>query len=181
MTAPMVLMLIAASASLVLGRWNVTCWALALAYFAVEAWVWLASPLWPAWPVPPTLRPGDYFMVDIVTVLLITCKTIALQPREADNYHSGLEHLKLFLAAPTFCDRLILGVFMLAVWPGYVIHLDNFPQWHFLWGAAMAQFIIAGGEALHRRRSAKAPSRKPDSPSSGLPKVAWARAGPWST
>lgn len=181
----MILMLAAACVSLALGRWNVTCWALALAYFVVEAWVWIASPSFPAWPVPPgmnVMEVGDYFMIDVVTVLLITCKTIALQPRGDDRYHSGMEHLRLFLSSPTFCDRLILGVFVFAVWPGYVIHFTSFNQWHMLWGAAMAQFIIAGGEALHRWRSAKAPSAAPENPSSsGLPKVAWARAGPWST
>lgn len=159
------LMLAAVVASLWLGRWNGTCWALALAYFAVQAW----------WLIAGTLQPGDLFMVDLVTVLLIYCKAIA-RDTECIEYRSGWHQLQCFMLAPTAWDRIILASFAALVWPLYVLNLDDFARWYALWGVSMAQLAVAGGEALIDRRKAKAPASIPGNPSSGLQ---FASMGPW--
>jgi len=169
-------MLAAAVASVVLCFWkgfrNATCGALALAYFAAEGWYWIDGPR----------TVGDLFMLDVVTILLITCKTIARHPR-IEPFRDGIDHLAAFLAAPTFADRLILGLFILAVWPAYFMEPGT-ARWFMLWGATIAQFIIAGGESLHNyalhRREAKSLSKEPEEPP-GPYRIAWAGVETWQT
>lgn len=156
-------MLAVAAASLWLGRWNGTCWALALSYFVVQAW-WLLNSGAP-------LYPGDLFMVDLVTVLLVYCKTIA-RDKECE-FETGWDHLKCFLMAPTPRDRIVLAIFPL-MWAAYVLRIDETTRWWALYWLSMLQFLIAGSEAIDTRRKAKAPRTDPDIPSSGLMKVAWA-------
>lgn len=162
------LLLAAVCANLWAGRRNGTSWALALAYFAVQGW-WLLNGRRP-------LEPGDLFMVDLVTIVLIFCKAVA-RDLEPCDYRDVWQHLRCFLLAPTPVDRIILASFPVLVWPAYVVTAD---PWWWLYGVSMLQLALAGGEGLSERRQAKAPEDEPDTPSSGL-MFAWAGAERWST
>ena len=168
MTTLDLVLLLTGAATLAIGWRNVTCWALAFAWVVVFAWSAIEA--------PQPLGPGDLFLVDIITIFLIACKTVARHP--GCEFEQGWDQFWCFISAPTFADRLILGLFVLVVWPAYVFGLG----WFALWGAAMAQFLIAGGEACHQfhiRRRGQGVVHVPDPP--GPLKIAWASVEPWHT
>lgn len=55
-------------------------------------------------------------------------------------------------------DRAILALYALAVWPIYGSSLHPFYAWYALWGLTIAQFLLAGAEALFAHRKPARPS-----------------------
>lgn len=162
------LMLAVVVVSAAMWRWNATSAALAFSYFAVQGWYLIDGPM----------DVGQLFMIDVFTIALIYCKAIA--NCERDEFCDGWDQLRCFLTSPTRMDRAILAIFPLGIWTAYVANIDEFARWYWLYAASLLQFLLAGCEALHEWRRAKASEAEPDTPSSGL-MFALARAERWST
>lgn len=91
------------------------------------------------------------FMADIAVVAVIYAKT-------NQRAMHGRNQLRRLITDLTLCDRWIVAIFLLGVWPAYVIQFDPWWKWHALWALVIAQFVLAGGEALATtiaRRKAK--------------------------
>lgn len=139
--------------------WNATWAALGLAYFITQGWYLLEK------SSGRELSVGDLWMIDVLTVALVFCKAIARCPDQ--EYRTARQHLRCMVAAFTVPDRAVVAIFPL-MWLVYVLRIDDFSRWWVLYGLAMAQFLVAGGEALNEWRKARVPADEPDTPSSGL-------------
>lgn len=51
-------------------------------------------------------------------------------------------------ASRTLWDRWIVGIYVVLVWPAYVLQFDPYTKWMLLWALTIAQFVLAGVEAL---------------------------------
>lgn len=95
-----------------------------------------------------------YFMADVAVITIIYAKMIwRVGPK---TYPSAWLHFKCFILDLTVCDRIIVGIFLLGAWPAYVIELDPYYKWWLLYWLTVAQFVLAGAEALSswlRRRN----------------------------
>lgn len=160
MTWPQYLMLAAAVLSALAWRWNATSAALAFSYFATQVW----------WLVDPGLGAGDMFMLDVVTIALVFCKAASHCPDQ--DFATGWEHVRCFLAAPSRGDRIVLACFPL-MWIAYAARADELTRWWILYGLAMIQFAAAGADAFSEWRKARTAAGGRDTPSSGLMRVAW--------
>lgn len=145
--------------------WNATSAALGFSFFAGL----ILYRLDPSQTMSEML--DEMFMLDIAVIGLVFCKAIARCPEaEGDSFR---EHLRCFVTAPTICDRAVLAIFPLLMWPGYVLGISEYHRWWLLAWAGLAQFLIAGHEAVSDWLSAKRSSDEQDAPSSGLMRVAW--------
>jgi hypothetical protein len=122
-----------------------------------------------AWLVPEILYQftgnslplSVYFMADI-TVIAVICAKAAIG-EGCSTYPTLRQQFACFWRALTACDRTILGLFLFGAWPVYVSNLHPYYAWFALWAIAIAQFMLAGVEALvgwHQRR--KADRKLPD-------------------
>jgi hypothetical protein len=161
MSLPGLVMFAAVMAALAVARWNMTAFALAMAYLVVQLW-WLAD---------EEIGVGALFMVDIAVVTLVFAKAAA----KCD------ERLHRCGAHTTLCDRAILALFLFGTWPAYVANVSEYNRWWALWWIALAQLLCAIHEGFREWRRAKALSNKPGAPSPGSLRAAWAGGGQWLT
>lgn len=142
--------------------YNITAAALAGSYLIMQG----------AWAAGIVFDYGMMFMVDVAVVALICCKTIASCPQE--DYRNIWHQLKCCWSYHTTADRIILALFVVAVWPAYVLRMPELTRWWLLFGLALIQLLIAAAESFNLWRRAKSSRSEPGSPSSGLMRVAWA-------
>lgn len=104
---------------------------------------WLAGEI--AWMVTGNNLPlSTYFAADIVVVSIIYAKTIRhCGPKE---YPSMRGQLRCLVTDLTICDRWIVAIFLLGMWPAYVLSIHPYYKWFWLWGLAISQFLLAGAE-----------------------------------
>lgn len=109
-----------------------------------------------------------YFMADIAVIAVIyICKPEA---RSLRPYASAWRRFVAILLERSPWDRIVLGIFPLA-WLAYVANIGDYYRYWVLWVLAAAQFLAAGGEAVHSwidERRANALTPPPEPPSSGL-------------
>jgi hypothetical protein len=109
-----------------------------------------------------------YFMADIAVIAAIyICKH---EERNLRPYRNAWHQLQCFLLERSLWDRIVLCIFPLA-WIAYIANIDAYYRYWTLWVLAVAQFLAAGGEALHSwidGRKANASISPPEPPSSGL-------------
>lgn len=123
---------------------NVTALAMVIAWLSVEL----------VYQITGDSLPLQYsFMADIAVVAVIYAKT-----NGRNECAAGRTQLRRLITDLTICDRLIVGIYFALVWPAYVLQFDPYTKWMLLWALAIAQFALAGGEALATtiaRRKAK--------------------------
>lgn len=113
---------------------NVTALAMVIAWLSVEL----------VYQITGDSLPLQYsFMADIAVVAVIYAKT-----NGRNEYAAGRNQIRRLLTDLTICDRLIVGIYFALVWPAYVLQFDPYMKWMLLWALAIAQFVLAGGEAL---------------------------------
>lgn len=96
---------------------------------------------------------GVYFIADVTVVAGIYAKTIV---RCGAKVYRDLPHqLRCMVTDLTVWDRWIVAIFVGGCWPAYILHLDDWAKWHLLYWLTIAQFFIAGGEAVISWREAK--------------------------
>lgn len=110
---------------------NVTALAMVIAWLSVELVYQLTG---------DSLPLKFSFMADIAVVAVIYAKT--------NSDYAAKHRLLRMVTDLTICDRWIVAIFLLGAWPAYVLQLDPWLKWHLLWALAIAQFILAGGEAV---------------------------------
>lgn len=93
------------------------------------------------------------FMADMLVISAIYAKTI--KRCGAKLYSSLGEQMRCLVTDPTICDRWIVAIFLFVAWPAYALAFDPWLKWHLLWLATIAQFLLAGGEALACFRAEK--------------------------
>lgn len=93
---------------------------------------------------------GFYFAADMTVISLIYAKAIhRAGPR---TYRSIGRQLSCMVTELTPWDRAIVAIFMLGMWPAYVVGFDPWSKWMLLWGLSITQFILAGAEAASSLR-----------------------------
>lgn len=147
---------------------NATAAALVFAWLAGET-LWLAT--------GNSLPLSFFFMADIAVISIIYAKMI--RRVGAKTYPTFARQLYCLVVDLTVWDRWIVGLFLFAAWPAYVLAIDPSTKWHILWAITIIQFCLAGAEAAQSFVAHLRTRVAPDPPdSSGL---AWAGFGPWST
>lgn len=86
------------------------------------------------------------FMADIAVVAVIYAKSIKRCGPKV--YPLFADQLRCLITDLTPWDRGIVAIFLLGAWPIYVLTFDSWWKWMLLWGLCIAQFLLAGGEAL---------------------------------
>lgn len=86
------------------------------------------------------------FMADIAVISIVYAKTI--RRVGAKTYPTLGKQIYCLFVDLTPYDRWIVAIFLLGVWPSYVMEIDPWWKWHLLWALTMAQFLLAGVEAL---------------------------------
>jgi hypothetical protein len=116
---------------------NVTALVLIIAWLAGEIWV---------------RKTGDnlpftfYTVTDMFVMFVICGKATAREG--CSTYPTMRYQARRFWAAITPCDRIIIGLFLLGAWPIYVSGLHSYYKWNILCAISIAQFMLAGLEAL---------------------------------
>lgn len=112
------------------------------------------------WLITDDNLPIDfYFMADIAVIAIIYGKAISRFGPKV--YESGWHQARCLITDLTIWDRAIVGLFVLCMWPAYVLEFDAYAKWHWLWLATILQFVFAGAETFfswRRTRLAKAES-----------------------
>lgn len=136
---------------------NATAFALVL--------MWAAGEL--AWMVSGNNIPlRVYFMADIAVIVTVYARSIT---RCGNKVYDGCAtQLRCTLTDLTICDRIIVLIFVLGIWPIYVLKMDAYIKWHLLWALTVVQFLAAGLDTFLSWREAKRADPKPDTPQSGL-------------
>lgn len=94
-----------------------------------------------------------YFLADVTVIAGIYAKTIVRCRGKV--YRNTADQLRCMVTDLTVWDRWIVAIFVGGCWPLYVLALDPWAQWYALWALTIAQFLIAGGEAVISWREAK--------------------------
>lgn len=116
-------------------RWNLTAVGLVTAYASVQVIYYATGePL-------PTL---NLVLLDLWVMAVIYMKEPAY---DCFPYRSLAHQLACFWLERSWADRIILSLFP-AAWYFYGIG-DARLQWWGLYAVSLAQFVVAGGEALH--------------------------------
>jgi len=94
-----------------------------------------------------------YFLADLTVIGVILAKEIVkVGPKE----YNGIWHqLRCLIKDLTVQDRWIIAVFVAGCWPLYVISIGAYERWWMLYYITIAQFLLAGWEALSSWRGAK--------------------------
>lgn len=130
---------------------NVTAFALCAAWLFAEI-VWIAT--------GNSLPLSSYFMADVAVISIIYAKTIKrVGPK---IYPTLRRQLYCLIVDLTPFDRWIVAIFMLGMWPAYVLSVDPWWKWHWLWGLAILQFLLAGAEAMRSFRVMEKPQAASD-------------------
>lgn len=123
---------------------------------------WLAGQL--AWLATGDNLPlNTYVLADLAVVALICCKP---EVRSCFPYRNSWHQLCALWIERGNWDRAILLIFG-AMWAVYLLPLSDYHKWWSLWWLALAQFVLAGGEAYQtwrRDRAANAPDASEESP-----------------
>jgi hypothetical protein len=120
---------------------NITAAALTISWLVGEIW-WMAT--------GDNLPLSTYFMTDVAVVSVIYAKTIVRVG--AKTYPSLLEQLRCLIVDLTPYDRWVVAIFLLGAWPLYVLSVHPWWKWYGLWAMVIAQFLIAGAEAIQSLR-----------------------------
>ena len=116
---------------------NPTALALSLSWLAGEL-TWMAT--------GNNLPLSVYVMADIGVIAVIYAKSIS---RVGPKYYpSAWQHAKSFVTDLTWSDRFIVGIFLLGAWPTYAVQIHPYYRWWILYYLTVAQFVLAGAEAL---------------------------------
>jgi hypothetical protein len=110
-----------------------------------------------------TLPLGFFFMADIAVISIIYFKTI--RRCGAKLYSSLGQQMRCLVTDLTTCDRWIVAIFLLGVWPAYILMIEPYWKWHLLWGLTILQFLLASAEAAQSFVAflrTRAPSDPPD-------------------
>lgn len=99
------------------------------------------------------------FKVDVTVIMVIYAKTIVRCGAKA--YPSLPNLLRCMVTDLTAWDRWIVAIYLLGVWPLYVLDIHPYYKWYALWALTIVQFLLAGGESLARFRDAKREALKP--------------------
>lgn len=129
---------------------NVTALALVVAWLVAEMIVYRTG---------NSLPLGFYFKADIAVIAVIYAKTI--RRCGVKVYSRAGEQLRCLATDLTLWDRGIVAVFLLGMWPLYVLNFDAFDKWQALMWLAVAQFLLAGGEVVASFLAARRKKQKP--------------------
>lgn len=111
---------------------------------------WLAGEL--TWLVTGNSLPlSTYFMADAAVIAIIYAKTIRRVGTK--TYPTLWKQLYCLIVDLTSFDRWVVAIFLLGMWPLYVLNIDPLTKWYALWGLAIIQFLIAGAEAISSLRN----------------------------
>ena len=127
---------------------NPTALALALSWLAGEV-TWLLT--------GNNLPTSTYFMADVAVISLIYAKTI--RRVGVKSYPTLRKQIYCLFLDLTVCDRWVVAIFLLGMWPLYISTIDPYYQWWALWSFAILQFLFAAAEAislLHRETGEQA-------------------------
>lgn len=90
------------------------------------------------WPAGLSLS----FMADITVIAAIFAKAIVRAGANAN-----------FRRFMPIWDKAILAIFLLGVWPAYVLEIHPYYKWFLLWGLTITQFLLAGAETAQLLRN----------------------------
>lgn len=131
---------------------NLTALAMVIAWLSVEL----------VYQITGDSLPLKYsFMADIFVISVIYAKTI--KRCGAKLYSSLGEQMRCLVTDLTPWDRWIVAIFLFGAWPAYALTFDPWIKWHALWLLAIAQFLLAGGEAVASFLETRRKSEKPSS------------------
>ena len=136
---------------------NSTAFALAISWLVGET-VWLIT--------GNNLPLSTYFMADVAVISIIYAKTI--RRVGVKTYPTIWRQLYCLAADLTVWDRWIVGIFLLAAWPLYVLTVDPWWKWYTLWALCILQFMLAGAEAIQSFRHNVNARAASDPPGNGL-------------
>lgn len=86
------------------------------------------------------------FMADVTIIGTIYAKTIRrIGPK---TYRSTRQQLECLITELNSWDRCIIAIFLLGVWPLYVLAIDPWWKWMALWALTIIQYLFAGSEAF---------------------------------
>lgn len=109
---------------------------------------------------------STYFMTDIAVITIIYAKTIRrVGPK---TYRSTWQQIYCLAADLTVWDRWIVAIFLFGAWPLYVLSVHPWWKWYGLWGLVIAQFLLAGAEAIQSFRHNVSARAASDPPGNGL-------------
>jgi hypothetical protein len=133
-------------------RVNFTAFVLVISWMTGEA-VWLVT--------GNSLPLSFYFMSDVAVIALIYAKAI-------NNAGTKACSMADFVTCLTAFDRWIVAIFLLGVWPLYVLNIDARSKWFLLWGLVIAQFLLASAEAIQKLRYNSRSRAAPEHQGNGL-------------
>lgn len=116
---------------------NVTALALVAAWLIAEVIVYRTG---------NSLPFGLYFKADMAVIFVIYAK--AIHRCGAKLYSSLGEQMRCMATDLTWWDRFIVAIYLFGAWPLYIIAGEPWWKWQALMWLAIAQFLLAGGEAL---------------------------------
>lgn len=106
------------------------------------------------------------FMADVAVIAVIYAKMI--KRCGAKLYSSFVEQMRCLVTDLTYWDRAIVAIFLLGMWPLYVLNFHPYYKWWLLWGLAILQFLLAGAEAIQSFRHSVRSRAASDPPGNGL-------------
>lgn len=109
---------------------------------------------------------STYFMADVAVIALIYAKTIRrVGPK---TYPTIARQLYCLVMDLTVYDRWVVAIFILGAWPLYVLNLHAYYKWWALWSLLIAQFLLAGAEAIQSFRHELKARAASEPPGNGL-------------
>jgi hypothetical protein len=107
-----------------------------------------------------------YFMADIAVIAVICMK--ATWREGCRTYPSFREQIRCFGRALTLWDRWLLASYILAAWPIYALTISQWLKWWCLYWLVIAQFLMAGGEAIQSMLGSRKGRVMPNRPPGGF-------------
>lgn len=109
---------------------------------------------------------SSFFMMDVAVISVIYAKTI--RRVGAKTYHSTRHQLRCLVLDLTVYDRWVVALYLFAAWPLYVLAIHPFYKWWALYLVVVAQFLLAGAEAIRSLRPGVSARAASDPPGNGL-------------
>jgi hypothetical protein len=107
-----------------------------------------------------------YFMADVAVIAVICAK--ATWREGCRTYPSFREQIRCFGRALTLWDRWLVASYIFVAWPIYVLTIDPWHKWWVLYWLVVAQFLMAGGEAVQSVLGSRKGRVMPNRPPGGL-------------
>jgi hypothetical protein len=107
-----------------------------------------------------------YFMADIA-VIAVVCMKATLR-EGCRTYPTIREQIKCFGRAVSLWDRWLVASYILVAWPIYVLTISPWLKWWCLYWLIVAQFLMAGGEAVQSVLGSRKGRVMPNRPPGGL-------------